>query len=51
MRKYLYLVLALIMFVIVYEGTHALMAVAFDEYQTFAIHPFNSPQSHLLSIY
>jgi hypothetical protein len=40
MHKYLYLVLALIMFVIIHEGTHALFAVAFDEYQAFVIHPY-----------
>jgi len=40
MRKYLYFVLALIMFIIIHEGTHALVAVAFDEYQTFVIHPY-----------
>ncbi len=34
------LVLALIIFAIIHEGTHALVAVAFDEYQTFAIHPY-----------
>jgi len=40
MRKYLSLVLALIIFAIIYEGIHALVAIAFDEYQTFVIHPY-----------
>lgn len=40
MRKYLYLFLSLIIFAIIHEGTHALIAVAFDEYKTFVIHPY-----------
>jgi len=40
MQKYLYLVFALIIFAIIHEGTHFLVAVTFDEYKTFVIHPY-----------
>ena len=40
MRKYLTFILAIIIFAIIHEGTHALIAMAFDEYQAFQVHPY-----------
>ena len=40
MRKYLTFILAVIIFAIIHEGTHALIAMAFDEYQAFQVHPY-----------
>ncbi len=40
MSKYLTLILAIIFFAIIHEGTHALMAMSFDEYQSFKVHPY-----------
>ncbi len=40
MKKYLTLILAVIIFAIIHEGTHAIIAMAFEEYQTFQVHPY-----------
>jgi len=40
MRKYLYFVLALMIFSIIHEGIHAFLALVFKEYQTVVIHPY-----------
>ncbi|MCD6545097.1 MAG: hypothetical protein J7K69_00385 [Thermotogae bacterium] len=40
MRKYLTFILAIIIFAIIHEGTHALIAMAFEEYQAFQVHPY-----------
>lgn len=40
MRKYLTVILAIIIFAIIHEGTHALMAMAFEEYEAFQVHPY-----------
>jgi len=37
MRKYLTVILAIIIFAIIHEGTHALMAMAFEEYEAFQV--------------
>lgn len=38
MRKYFPLILAIIIFVIIHEGTHAVIASIFNEYQAFRVH-------------
>jgi hypothetical protein len=40
MRKYLTLILAIIIISIIHESTHALIAMTFDEYQVFQVHPY-----------
>jgi hypothetical protein len=40
MKKYLTLILAIIIFAVVHEGAHALVAWKFAEYQTFRVHPY-----------
>ncbi len=40
MRKYLTFILAVIIFAIIHEGTHALIAMAFEECQAFQVHPY-----------
>jgi len=39
-KKYLIFILAVIIFAIIHEGTHALIAAAFDEYQSFQVKPY-----------
>ncbi len=40
MSKYLTFILAMVIFAIVHEGAHALVAQAFAEYQAFQVHPY-----------
>lgn len=40
MKKYITLILAIIIFAIIHEGTHALIAILFDEYRAFQVHPY-----------
>jgi hypothetical protein len=40
MRKWLALILAVILFAAVHEGTHALLAAAYGEYETFHVRPY-----------
>lgn len=40
MRKYLTFILAIFIFVIIHEGIHAIIAMTFEEYQAFRVHPF-----------
>lgn len=40
MRKYLTFILATIIFAIIHEGTHAFIAMVFEEYQAFQVHPY-----------
>lgn len=40
MRKYLTFILAIFIFVIIHEGIHAIIAMTFEEYQAFRVHPY-----------
>ncbi|MGB4729844.1 MAG: hypothetical protein WBI42_03545 [Candidatus Hydrothermia bacterium] len=40
MRKWLAFILSIIIFAIIHEGCHALIAMAFGEYQAFQVHPY-----------
>ncbi len=40
MKRYLGLILAIVLFITIHEGMHALMALAFDEYQAFRVRPY-----------
>ena len=40
MKKYLVLLTAIVIFVFVHEGIHALLAMVFDEYQSVRVHPY-----------
>ncbi|MDP2871669.1 MAG: hypothetical protein Q8P31_03940 [Bacillota bacterium] len=40
LRKYMPLVAVLILFAVIHEGTHAVVALAFDEYQAMQVHPY-----------
>ena len=40
MKKYLVLVTAVVIFAFVHEGIHALLALVFDEYQSFNVRPY-----------
>jgi hypothetical protein len=40
MKKWSTFILAIIIFAIIHEGVHAIIAIAFGEYQSFQIHPY-----------
>lgn len=39
-KKYLVLITTIVIFAFVHEGIHALLAMVFDEYQSFRVHPY-----------
>ncbi len=40
LRRYIPLVAVLALFAVIHEGTHAVVALAFDEYQAMRVHPY-----------